>query len=407
MNLELANKKLRRVSDLLRVNGLNLIAESVPLNRGRYGISGRPSDCTEEKVAGCEKIMTVAEGETAIHVPKELYLSTSKVMSGDTYSLETETINVSNTAAAWRVKNGRVYTHRSSDYYVVSCDNRLVLGPSYSSIDARSGRQIDQFSVKAKFFPKPVEFRGTVASLILGGGPRVNIGHWMLDALPRLKAIGTLCPLDEIDHFVVQGEDKSFRLESLEILGIPKHKIHLMDRQLLHISADELLVGSHPRGTLAIGVPDWVTSFHRDHYLRTLERDASAWPKKIYVSRRDSSMRGVTNEDELNSFLAEKGYVDVALSEYSYEDKVKLFAHADEIVSMSGAGLTFLLYCNPGTKVTELFPGGFVHYGNCAIANQLGLDYHYRIFGDVNQDASASAAQRSEMFVDLAALDHL
>lgn len=79
-------------------------------------------------------------------------------------------------------------------------------------------------------------------------------------------------------------------------------------------------------------------------------------PDAVYVSRRDSVKRSLSNEVELESALAEVGFRIVTLSGRTFQDQVRLFRSARLIVSAHGAGLANVIFCRPGSRVIELMP---------------------------------------------------
>ncbi len=391
---------LKRITDTFKRRGLDWITANVPYNLHRFAPVGLENVCRGNMNGADCLEYPGPRGETAVTIPHDLYTSTADFMRTDAFDTDTGTVRVHGEAHAWKIRRGRIYTNATHQYFAISQANRIVAGASYNHDIALAGKSGNELTLSARFFPEPVHFSCTVASLVLGGGPATNIFHWMMDALPRLHLIEQIMPLDDIDHFVVQGADNGFRLRSLEILGIPASKVHFFTDQLIHIQADELLLGSHPRGWLSNISPDWSNTFHRNRYLSNMRPVQRIWPKKIYISRRDSSLRGVANEEALFDQLKAHGYQEILLSEYNYDEKIALFHHAREVISMSGAGLGFLVYCQPGTRVLELFPAGFVHYANAALAAQADLDYHYLVFGDPAAGINSRDAQRQPLQVD-------
>jgi capsular polysaccharide biosynthesis protein len=82
----------------------------------------------------------------------------------------------------------------------------------------------------------------------------------------------------------------------------------------------------------------------------------SAGPDAIYVSRRDSAKRPLSNEAEVEQALASLGFSIVTLTGLTFDDQVRLFRGARLIVSPHGAGLANVIFCRPGTRVMELMP---------------------------------------------------
>ncbi len=396
---------LDRAKQVLKTRGAIWVSENIPYNRSRFHAAAVEQVCKRAPAAGDCVEFPVLESQTFAPVPRELYEATAEFMRTDPYDEFRGGVVANNSAGSWKVSKGRVYTNRASQYFVISGANRLLAGASYRHEDALAGVPESEIAMNARYFPEPIKYGGVSVNMILGGGPATNIYHWMIDALPILRLVEKIRPLDQIDHFLVQGQDNGFRLRSLTMLGIDPERVHFFPGQLVHVQTDELLAGGHPRGRLSNVTPDWVIDFHRERYLPKVAGLDGEWPEKLYVSRRDSKLRSVANEEALSQSLKARGFAEVVLSDYDYDEKVALFSHAREIVSMSGAGLAFLMYCQPGTKVLEMFPAGFVHYANCVIATQVGLDYRYLIFGDVQTGKGDYQAQREQLVVDIASVE--
>jgi hypothetical protein len=74
--------------------------------------------------------------------------------------------------------------------------------------------------------------------------------------------------------------------------------------------------------------------------------------RKIVVLRPGAVTRRIQNSDEL--LLNLKGWETVVLEKMSIREQIKTFAEASHVVAAHGAGLTNLLWCQPGTKVLEI-----------------------------------------------------
>ena len=103
------------------------------------------------------------------------------------------------------------------------------------------------------------------------------------------------------------------------------------------------------------------TNFHSS-VIESFEKIASAFtsktckfPQNIYISRKDSGIRKIKNEDEVISFISKKGYRIINNSLLSIEDQILMYKTAKNIVAPHGAGLTNLAYSLENISVTELF----------------------------------------------------
>ena len=73
-------------------------------------------------------------------------------------------------------------------------------------------------------------------------------------------------------------------------------------------------------------------------------------PKRIFISR-SKCLKRQLNEEELFPVLKGYGFERVFTEGMTLSEQVTLFFHAEHIVASSGAALSNLLFCKPGTKV--------------------------------------------------------
>ncbi len=398
--MRLFGKRLSNLTNSLQTRGLNWATEHVPHHYRQYRARATVSVDDAPNTSGCA-YTPVFDEITLAPTPREIYEKSADFMRLDEYVEAESAVRFHSRAGAWRIPKGRIYTNQPSCFYVLDGENRLLTDISYRYQDALDRVPEERLRLTARYFPKPLKIDGVAANLVLGGGPAINIYHWMIDALPRLRLIEAIHPLSEIDAFLVQGADSGFRLRSLEMLGVDPDRVRFFDQQLIHVETDELLAGSPPRGRVNIVSPRWAIEFLRERCLNACEPTQPEWPEKIYISRRDSSLRGVENEDEVLAALEKRGYQEILLSQYSFDDKIALFHNAREIVSMNGAGLGFLLFCQPGSRVLELHPSGYVNYAMSNLATQVGMEYRYLIMGEADTGKSGYDAQRQSLFVSL------
>jgi capsular polysaccharide biosynthesis protein len=131
------------------------------------------------------------------------------------------------------------------------------------------------------------------------------------------------------------------------------------------------------------------------------------FPEYIFISRKDSRLRNVTNEDELFALLQKYGFKSYELSKLSFPDKIRLFNKAKVVVSSSGAGLTSLFFCRSNAKVVEFFPRGFVHTHYFNISSHIGLDYNFLICDNDHPAQDMVKGQLEDITVDLKAMNKI
>lgn len=252
--------------------------------------------------------------------------------------------------------------------------------------------------------PMPVDrhIGGLTASLYgnvaMAGG---NYGHWMIDGLSRLFLIERHYKLSDFDHFLVPVLRYDFHRESLAALGIPENKIIEMGA-LECLKFDQLVATTSPRGKSSSVTPGWMIDNYRERLLGTVASQSGK--RRIYVSRKDAGSRKFDNEDEIITLLQRYGFESVELSTYNFADKVRLFAEADVVVGLSGAGLTNVMFCPRGSTLIEFQPSTLASYMFTTIATYLGITV-LPIFFDSESFLSRLNRYYGNLYLDPASIE--
>ena len=134
----------------------------------------------------------------------------------------------------------------------------------------------------------------------------------------------------------------------IKIMVMPKNETWLFKH---------LIVPSMSNSKDGIIVPPmspWLRHFKGTHNLKGVKPY-----RKIVVLRPGSVTRRISNSDEL--LLNLKGWETVVLENMTIKDQIKIFSEASHVVAAHGAGLTNLLWCQPGTKVLEINQKSEIH----------------------------------------------
>jgi hypothetical protein len=302
------------------------------------------------------------------------------------------------------VPNGRIYTDNESSVAIISKYNQII---DNVSLNLKDGKVTDvgfNNVFEQRYFTKPANFTGTVFSMLTGGAGLNNISHWFVDVLPRLHLLRESGLYDKVDWFLVPSLRYSFQTETLRLLGIPNEKIITGDAHP-HLTADSIIASTAPRGNHTL-VPTWLCEYIRGSFLNLADDkpEPGEQPTKVYISRSDSKLRHVENETELVKALEPYGFKSVVLSQLSICERIKLFSKASAVVSATGAGLVSILFCQPGTKVIELFNEGFVIEPYYDIATKINLDYRYLICKGSRKVENARQGQHDNLWVDIPSL---
>ncbi|MCT7983528.1 glycosyltransferase 61 family protein [Laspinema sp. A4] len=279
--------------------------------------------------------------------------------------------------------------YRNPETFVTQIPSGRAWGDSYSTAVINSeGLFLDELcqgsastlAISQKL-PPATPLAGTTAFLSVRGGNTYY--HWMADLLPRIKLLQLAdLQLEEIDFFVVNSCHLPFQRETLNLLGIPTHKI-IQNSQNPHIKTSNLVVPSLP-GDVGLMSP-WSSQFLRESFLEKATAQGLQTPDRIYISRRNASYRRILNEEETIARLSPYGFVPIILESLSFLEQVALFANAKAIIAPHGAGLTNTVFCNPGTRLIEIFSPDMVSVNYWVVSNIIGLDYSYLIGEDLDE----------------------
>ena len=106
--------------------------------------------------------------------------------------------------------------------------------------------------------------------------------------------------------------------------------------------------------TYTIGEP-WMYAYVRDLYKPLWENIPQVKGKYIYISRnqREAKARRLLNEEELFVPLREAGFSIYTLEHLTFEEQIRLFRSAEIVTGLHGAGMSWLIFCHPGTYLME------------------------------------------------------
>jgi hypothetical protein len=212
--------------------------------------------------------------------------------------------------------------------------------------------------------PPPTFLKGATAVIATTLG--TGYGHWLLDELPRLLALSR-----DAAEMVIAHAAPPFSRVALERCGWTGGAVIPAGRGL-HFHCERLVVPSLV-GTVvqpARGALDRVVEFASAYYLKE-----SAFGERIYLTRERARRRRVINEPELWGELERSGFVKVRLEELTWPEQINAFRHAKVVVAPHGAGLANLAFCQPGTRVVELFNRAYLHGCFWRLAALQRLDY--------------------------------
>lgn len=210
-------------------------------------------------------------------------------------------------------------------------------------------------------------------TLVLGAFGDFQYYHWLLDALPKIGLLENAgISIDSIDNVVFREVSTDFHRETLNIAGIPDEKI-VESVSNPRFTCDKVL-DVRMSNFVGMTMPRFVPEYIR-RIVMAAEAQSVETHERIYIGRpRSLKRRGVANEEDLVALLSDYGFVHLEMENYSVRQQAHLFNSAKVVMTPHGGALANLVFCQPGTKVLELFANHVFSYFY-GLANLCELDY--------------------------------
>jgi capsular polysaccharide biosynthesis protein len=201
--------------------------------------------------------------------------------------------------------------------------------------------------------------------------------HWVLDMLPRLSVVERFARVRGVP-LIVPPDITSTQRQSLQMLGVGPDR--LVEFHGDHWQVEHLYFPSLP------GVSGNPTSVSARWLRERFSSPTASSRRRLYISRRDAVSRRIVNECELLGELVPHGFEVATLTGMPFADQVQLFSGAEMIVGPHGAGLTNMVFAQPGATVIEVFSPNYINGCYWALANVCGHRYGFMVGAQRGED---------------------
>jgi hypothetical protein len=229
-----------------------------------------------------------------------------------------------------------------------------------------------------------------------------NWYHWLTEVLPRLFVGRDL--FDSVDCVAFPNYYRRDRFVE-ETLGLlPKLPPVLWIPPTRRVIASPLVLVERT-------APAWD---YRSDVMRGLsdllaERAAvdvkdEAPSLRIYVTRDGAGWRRAANERQVRDALDKRGFVTVSPGDLSVVEQIRLFRKASCVVGLHGAGLTNMVFCQPGATVVEIAARDPHPHWECYYRLACAMGHRYLLCQadlTVPGDASFERRRDADLRVDL------
>lgn len=224
-----------------------------------------------------------------------------------------------------------------------------------------------------------------------------NYFHWISQTLPAID----FAMRREDQHrrtVLVLPKLNAWQEDSLRTLGYDQTKRVVIDQPQANYAFARVEFSQYLVGKAAF----WPSRHARHTYAQLRDSVVVSLPegRKLYVTSTDAPSRPLRNEAALIEALQQRGFEVVTPASLSFTEQIRLFRNAAIVVGPHGAGMTNIVFCDPGTIVYEMVSAHYTNACFCNLAHICGLHYWADKFSD---DAPADP-EKGEWQVDVAAV---
>lgn len=204
---------------------------------------------------------------------------------------------------------------------------------------------------------------------------RMNICHFLLDHLARDMIYRSYD--SNIDNKILLHKN-NYVHQALGYAGLSDNAVYV-EHGLTELKADELIVSSnlfehwcHPSQFADLRL----LSMFRSWVAGVEDREGTMKaPKRIFISRNDATSRKIVNQSEIDVVLEEFEFTSISLSNLTLAEQIQIFANAEAVVGVHGAGLTNIVFGSRSLRVLEIIPPMVATDAYWLVARSLSQNY--------------------------------
>lgn len=199
----------------------------------------------------------------------------------------------------------------------------------------------------------------------LAGVHTYNFGHWMIEFLPKVWAC-----LDKPDFesvpILVDEQMPAQHLEALRLFVGPHHAIVVLKpgdsvkvknlwvcSMLTYMPIGPRQDPDKSRFSMVLSTGALVDLINKVRPKLGAAKQSDA-PRRIYLSRKDSQHRKLTNRREVEQWFAEHGFRTYDFEHIPFSEQLRLVQGADFIAGPDGSAFFLFFFARPGTRIAIL-----------------------------------------------------
>jgi hypothetical protein len=211
-----------------------------------------------------------------------------------------------------------------------------------------------------------------------------NYYHLLIDVLPRLVAIRDVAQqLGQVPKLLCQGQLSPVESFYIKKLGLGHLPIVKMQNDTLYRCEEYLFTTLKTKPQSGYVPSQYINSIQR----AVLEDQPAERRSRVFISRKKAKRRRISNYDDLLRLLHRYDFEEIVFEDLAPEEQARVMNSASIVVGTHGAGLSNLLFSQPGAIVVEIFPTSHMipHYKFLSESLNLkyyaisGNEYHHQI----------------------------
>lgn len=308
-------------------------------------------------------------------------------------------------AEYWKKSEKRIEKYLSDETYIAQIENATIVGATNiviskdcffsdmlckddeKRIDLRDGvlkKVIDTYVI----VEESSEIKECKCAISLVGGASYNYYHLLIEILPKLLVAERF---EEYRRLPVLVDDVVFKVPQFkQIFGIVNKYNHPVIEvkshekwnveNLIYVSGHSWMpINLYNRNMMRTSdfriAEEYLYSL-RERLLENIKlvEGEQTEKKKYFVSRKNTQTVRLKNEEIVRSIFEKNGYIILYPEELTFEEQIQCFYNAACIVAASGAALTNIIFCQPGTQIVCLIPKEFEFHMYSTIAHMFSLE---------------------------------
>lgn len=258
-----------------------------------------------------------------------------------------------------------------------------------------------RFGIEAGRVARPPQHGPVIVGSNVASG---NYFHWTTQALPAID-VGIRRAGQQRRVCLALPRLNAWQEELLRLLGHAAVTRVTIDDRTRQYAFDRLEYCELLNGGAAFSLSETT----RQIYVRLRDAVEQTAPgdRKIYVARTDATGRRMRNEAAVIEASRRRGFDIVVPGELSLAEQIRLFRGANLVFGPHGAGMTNIVFCEPGAIVYELLPAHYTNACFCNLAHISRLRYWADAFASDGDGPPSLREWESDIGLVLARLDEI